>query len=201
MDIYDLHDLLRRMVECNASDLYLTTGAPPQVKIDGVVQALPLAALVPGQVHKLAYSAMGPAAIAEFERTLECNLSFAPHGIGRFRVNIYQQRRETGMVARLVRSEIPAFDVLGLPSVVRQLALLPRGLVLIIGSAGSGKTTTLASMWITAHNTRAATSSQWKTPSNTCSATALPRWTSARWVSTPTAFPTRCATPCARRRT
>ena len=71
MDNYDLLDLLRRMVECNASDLYLTTGAPPQVKVDGVVQALPFATLVPGQVHKLAYSAMGPAAIDEYERTME----------------------------------------------------------------------------------------------------------------------------------
>jgi len=134
------------MVECNASDLFLTTGAPPQVKINGTVQALPFATLVSGQVHKLAYSAMGAAAIAEFERTLECNMSFAPDGIGRFRVNIYQQRHETGMVVRLVRSEIPAFEALGLPPMVRELALLPRGLVLIIGSAGSGKTTTLASM-------------------------------------------------------
>ncbi|MBK7282083.1 PilT/PilU family type 4a pilus ATPase [Candidatus Aalborgicola defluviihabitans] len=146
MDNYDLLDLLRRMVECNASDLYLTTGAPPQVKVDGVVQALPFATLVPGQVHKLAYSAMGPAAIDEYERTMECNMSYSPQGIGRFRVNIYQQRREAGMVIRLVRSDIPEFESLGLPSGMRELAMRQRGLILIIGSAGSGKTTTLASM-------------------------------------------------------
>jgi twitching motility protein PilU len=146
MDNYDLHDLLRRMVECNASDLYLTTGASPQVKIDGTVQALPIATLVPGQVQKLAYSAMSPVVVAEFERTLEANFSFAPDGIGRFRVNVYQQRHETGMVVRQVQSVIPAFETLGLPAVTRELAMLPRGLVLIIGSAGSGKTTTLASM-------------------------------------------------------
>src|SRR3990167_7340476 len=115
MDNYDLHDLLRRMVECNASDLYLTTGAPPQVKVDGTVQALPLPPLQVGQAHKLAYSAMTPQAIADFEQTLECNLAYSPSGIGRFRINVYQQRRETGMVARLVRSEIPDFDALGLP--------------------------------------------------------------------------------------
>ncbi len=146
MDNYDLHDLLRRMVECNASDLYLTTGAPPQVKVDGKVQALPLPPLQVGQAHKLAYSAMDAQAIAAFEQTLECNLAYSPSGIGRFRINVYQQRRETGMVARLVRSEIPGFDALGLPQVVRELALLPRGLILIIGAAGCGKTTTLASM-------------------------------------------------------
>ncbi len=146
MDNYDLHDLLRRMVECNASDLYLTTGAPPQVKVDGTVQALPLPPLQVGQAHKLAYSAMSPQAIADFEQTLECNLAYSPSNIGRFRINVYQQRRETGMVARLVRSEIPNFDALGLPPVVRELALLPRGLILVIGAAGCGKTTTLASM-------------------------------------------------------
>ncbi|MFZ2309568.1 MAG: PilT/PilU family type 4a pilus ATPase [Rhodoferax sp.] len=146
MDNYDLHDLLRRMVECNASDLYLTTGAPPQVKVDGTVQALPLPPLQVGQAHKLAYSAMTPQAIADFEQTLECNLAYSPSGIGRFRINVYQQRRETGMVARLVRSEIPDFDALGLPPVLRELALQPRGLILVIGAAGCGKTTTLASM-------------------------------------------------------
>lgn len=145
MEDYDLPALLRMVVECNASDLFLTTGAPPQVKVDGVVQALPLAPLQVGQVHKLAYSAMDAQAIADFERTLECNLAYAPQGIGRFRVNVYQQRRETGMVARLVRSDIPSFEQLGLPPIV-QLALKPRGLVLVIGAAGSGKTTTLAAM-------------------------------------------------------
>lgn len=146
MENYDLPALLRMVVECNASDLFLTTGAPPQVKVDGKVQALPLAPLQVGQAHKLAYSAMTPQAIADFERTLECNMAYAPDGIGRFRINVYQQRRETGMVARLVRSEIPDFQTLGLPPIIRDLALLPRGLVLVIGAAGCGKTTTLASM-------------------------------------------------------
>lgn len=141
-----LQVLLRTMVASDASDLYLTTGAPPQIKVDGKVQALPLPALQPGQVHTLAYSAMSPQAIADFERALECNLAYAPPGIGRFRINIYQQRGETGLVARLIRAQIPDFQALGLPPVLRELALLPRGLVLIIGAAGSGKTTTLASM-------------------------------------------------------
>jgi len=146
MENYDLPALLRMVVECNASDLFLTTGAPPQVKVDGKVQALPLAPLQVGQAHKLAYSAMGPQAIADFERTLECNMAYAPDGIGRFRINVYQQRRETGMVARLVRSQIPNFETLGLPPIMRDLAALPRGLVLVIGAAGSGKTTSLAAM-------------------------------------------------------
>lgn len=146
MENFDLNALLRMAVECKASDLFLTTGAPPQVKVDGKVQALNLPPLQAGQVRKLAYSAMRTQAISDFERTLECNIAYAPQGIGRFRVNVYQQRRETGMVARLVPSQIPSLDALGLPPIVRELALLPRGLVLIIGAAGSGKTTTLASM-------------------------------------------------------
>jgi twitching motility protein PilU len=194
MKDYDLPALLRMMVECNASDLFLTTGAPPQIKVEGIVQALPLPPLQVGQAHKLAYSAMSPQAIADFERTLECNMAYAPDGIGRFRINVYQQRRETGMVARLVRSQIANFETLGLPPIVRDLALLPRGLVLVIGAAGSGKTTSLAAMV----DYRAATSSRWKTRSNTCSAMVPLPWTSAKSVWTRTASPTRCATPCAR---
>lgn len=146
MENYDLPALLRMVVDCNASDLFLTTGAPPQVKVGGEVQALPLPALQVGQAHKLAFSAMTPQAIADYERDLECNMSYALDGVGRFRINVYQQRRETGMVARLVRNQIPTFETLGLPPVVRELALQPRGLILVIGAAGSGKTTTLASM-------------------------------------------------------
>jgi len=146
MDNNDLHALLRTMVECGASDLYLTTGAAPKVKIDGKVQTLPLPSLQSGQVRKLAYSALTPQAIADFERTMECNMSYAPDGIGRFRVNIYQQRGETALVARQVNAQIPGFENLGLPPTVRDLAMLPRGLILIVGAAGSGKTTTMASM-------------------------------------------------------
>jgi twitching motility protein PilU len=146
MENYDLHTLLRTVMECGASDLFLTTGAPPHVKVDGKMQALPLPPLLVGQAQKLAFSAMSPKAIVEFERTLECNMAYAPEGVGRFRINVYQQRRETGMVARLVHSQIPNFEALGLPPIIGELALLPRGLVLVIGAAGSGKTTTLASM-------------------------------------------------------
>lgn len=146
MEDYDLPDLLRMVVDCNASDLFLTTGAPPHVKVNGKVQALPLPALQVGQARRLAYSAMSPQAIADYERNLECNMAYAPDGIGRFRINVYQQRRETGLVARLVHSHIPSFDSLGLPPAVREIALQARGLILVIGADGSGKTTTLAAM-------------------------------------------------------
>lgn len=146
MEDYDLHALLRMMVECSASDLYLTTGAPPHVKVDGGVQALPLSALQPGQTQQLVHAVMPPKARTDFERDLECNFSYAPHDIGRFRINVYRQRHEVGLVARAVHSDIPSQDSLGLPESVRALAQLLRGLVLIIGSAGSGKSTTMASL-------------------------------------------------------
>ena len=142
----DLMSLLRTLVERNASDLFLTTGAPPQIKIDGRVMDLPLPALIPGQTRALAYSALSAKAIADFEKTLECNLAYSPEGIGRFRINVYQQRHEVSLVARHIKNQIPTFEQLGLPPAMRELALAPRGLVLVIGSAGSGKTTTLASM-------------------------------------------------------
>ena len=146
MDKNDLHALLRTMVERDASDLYLTTGAQPQIKVNGVVHNLTLPAFEAGQVRTLAYSTLSPKAIADYEQALECNLAYAPPGIGRFRLNIYQQRGETAMVVRRIHEQIPGFDRLGLPDSARELAMLPRGLVLIIGAAGSGKTTTMASM-------------------------------------------------------
>ncbi len=142
----DLNSLLRAVVGRDASDLYLTTGSPPQIRVEGVVENLPLPPLKVGEVRAMAYDAMGPQTTAEFEKTLECNLAYAPPDIGRFRVNIYQQRREIGLVARTIKGWVPDFERLGLPETVRDLSLLPRGLVLVIGAAGAGKTTTIASM-------------------------------------------------------
>lgn len=146
MKSQNLQDLLCTMVELDASDLFLTTGAAPLLKVDGTVSPLDLPALSPGEVRALAYSAMGEKAIAEFERTLEYNMAYAPPDIGRFRLNIYQQRGEVGLVARQIRREIPEYTTLALPKAVQDLAQLSRGLVLIIGASGSGKTTTMASL-------------------------------------------------------
>ncbi len=146
MERNDLHILLRKMVELGASDLYLTAGTPPRFKVEGRAGPLPIAPLQPGQAGALAYSTMNAAQIASFERTMECNLAYNLPGLGRFRINVYRQRCETSMVVRHIRSRIPGFEELTLPPVVRDLTLLPRGLVLVVGAAGSGKSTTLASM-------------------------------------------------------
>jgi twitching motility protein PilU len=146
METSDLHALLRKMVELDASDLFLTAGAPPHIKVQGSAWPLHVPALLPGHAGALAHLTMSAAQVAEFERTLECNLAYTAPEIGRFRISVYRQRGEVAMVARLIKARIPGFDELGLPPVTRDLALLPRGLVLVVGAAGSGKSTTLAAM-------------------------------------------------------
>ena len=142
----ELQSLLRKMVDTEASDLFLTTGAPPHIKVNGESWALSLPPLQTDHAGLLAYSVMTPDQIADFERSLECNLSYTAPGIGRFRISVYRQRGQTAMVARRINVTVPGFEALGLPPVVRDLALLQRGLLLVVGAAGSGKSTTLASM-------------------------------------------------------
>ncbi|MGK2898800.1 MAG: PilT/PilU family type 4a pilus ATPase [Burkholderiaceae bacterium] len=146
MEHLDLHALLRKMVEIDASDLFLTTGAPPHIKVQGNASPMALAALKPGEAGAMAYSTMTPGQIADFERTLECNLAYTVAEIGRFRLSVYRQRGEIAMVARHIHARIPGFGELGLPSAARDLAMLSRGLVLVVGAAGTGKSTTLAAM-------------------------------------------------------
>ena len=146
MDKNTLHALLRKMVETDASDLFLTVGAPPHIKVQGDSWPLSVPPLQSGQAQALAYSIMSAQQIADFERQLEANLSYTAPDIGRFRVSVYRQRGETAMVARLIHATIPDFESLGLPPVVQDLALLRRGLLLVVGAAGSGKSTTLAAM-------------------------------------------------------
>ena len=146
MDKAQLHRLLGQMAHHQASDLFLTTGAPPHMKVQGISLPMALPPLEHGQAGALAYSVMSAPQIAEFEKTLECNLAYTAPEIGRFRINVYRQRGDIAMVARRINNQIPGFDVLGLPPAVQELAMAPRGLVLVVGAAGSGKSTTLAAM-------------------------------------------------------
>jgi len=142
----DLGAYLQYMVALEASDLFLTAGAVPTVKIEGAMRPLQLPALAPKRVKELAYSMMTEAQMRQFEADLECDLAVGIDALGRFRLNLYMQRGEVGMVARYVKSKIPSIAALKMPSVLRQLALLKRGLVLVVGAAGSGKSSTLAAM-------------------------------------------------------
>jgi len=134
------------MVEKDASDLYLTVGAPPGYRIQGVVRRLGNENLTPVTTERLAGSLMTEKQKAAFSAEMEMNVSAAFSGIGRFRVNIYRQRGSVGLVIRQITTDIPTIDELGLPQVFKDIAMTPRGLVLMVGGTGSGKSTSLAAM-------------------------------------------------------
>jgi twitching motility protein PilU len=141
-----LLDLLTSMVHWGASDLFLTVAACATIKVEGRMVPLSEQPLARGAVWDLARSVMTPDQIAQFERDLECDLALTLDGLGRFRFNVYVQRGEVSMVVRHVRSQVPSFKDLGLPNVLESLALARQGLVLVVGAAGTGKSTTLAAM-------------------------------------------------------
>ena len=142
----DLTHFLKIMRETNGSDMYLSTGAPINVKAEGSLNALSSTGLPPGIVQQIAYSLMNEAQIKEFEETKECNLAVSIKGVGRFRVNVFRQRGETSMVIRTIKSQIPQLDELHMPLHLYDLILEKRGLILVVGATGSGKSTTMASM-------------------------------------------------------
>ncbi len=137
---------LKLMNEKNASDMFLTTGAPVYIKVEGKLYPMGETPLPAGMTKKIAYSLMNETQAAQFERDLEMNLAHSTPESGRFRVNVFKQRGEIGIVIRAIRSVIPSIEELQLPQVLKEIIMSPRGLVLIVGSTGSGKSTTLASM-------------------------------------------------------
>lgn len=143
---YGFEGLLKRLARDGGSDLYLTTGAPPSAKFSGEMRALADAPLSPGQTRALAYELMDEQQARDFDETLEMNLAISLAGVGRFRVNIFKQRNEVGMVVRYIVVDIPPMDQLGLPSIAGELIRAKRGLMLVVGATGSGKSTTLASL-------------------------------------------------------
>jgi twitching motility protein PilU len=142
----DIGYFLKLMTEKNASDMFLTTGAPVFIKVEGRLYPLGNTGLPAGMVKKIAYSLMDEGQVPVFERDLEFNMAIAVKDAGRFRVNCFKQRGEVGMVIRAIKSEIPSIDMLKLPQVLKDIVMEPRGLVLVVGSTGSGKSTALAAM-------------------------------------------------------
>jgi len=138
--------LLGKMAEWRASDLYLTSGAAPSVRVQGVYHRLGDRKLQAGQTRGLAYQMLSPEQIAQFEKEKELSFAYWAKGIGRFRVSLYQQRGEVAIVARFIAQEVPRLNQLGLPKTLETLSLLQRGLILVVGATGSGKSTTLAAM-------------------------------------------------------
>jgi twitching motility protein PilU len=142
----DLGAYLHFMVGVGASDLFLSVGAPPTVKIEGAMHALRMPFLEPERARALAHSMMSEAQLRQFESSLECDLAVGVEGLGRFRLNVFMQRGCVGLVVRYVKSLIPTLAALKMPLVLQDLMMLRRGLVLAVGAAGSGKSTTLAAM-------------------------------------------------------
>jgi twitching motility protein PilU len=141
-----VHDLLRLMVGKNASDLFLTAGFPPALKVDGKVTPVSSTPLSPQHTSELARAIMNDRQAAEFESHHEVNFAINPPGIGRFRVNAFFQQARVGVVLRTINTTIPKFEDLGLPQVLKDIALTKRGLVIFVGATGSGKSTSLAAM-------------------------------------------------------
>lgn len=141
-----LQELLFAMVREEASDLFLIAGAPATVRRHGDYLPIGQAPLTAQEIRAFALAAMSPAQAQAFEARKECDLALQVPGAGRFRINVHLQRGQTGMVVRYVSAQIPSLETLGLPAAVHQLAFLKRGLVLAVGAAGAGKTTTLASL-------------------------------------------------------
>ncbi|MCE4069888.1 MULTISPECIES: PilT/PilU family type 4a pilus ATPase [Pseudomonas] len=142
----DVIQYLRLLPERGGSDMFFSVGAPPHLKAEGHSQPADDRVLQSGEVKTLAWQLMSPAQAQDFERDLEMNLALSVPDVGRFRANIYYQRGEVAMVVRLIKQVIPDVTALGLPSILDKLAMQDRGLLLVIGAAGAGKSTTLASM-------------------------------------------------------
>ena len=138
--------LFKLMAEKQASDIFFTSGAPIQIKINGVVMPINDQALVPEQLKTICYELMSENQVKEFEARHEMNFATSEPGVGNFRVNIFHQRNSVAMVIRFVKPDIPVFETLGLPQILKEVIMEKLGLILVVGSTGSGKSTTMASM-------------------------------------------------------
>jgi twitching motility protein PilT len=141
-----LSDLLKKMLELSGSDLHITTNSPPQIRVHGSLQPLDMPPLTPSETKSISYSVMTDAQKHRFEEDLELDFSFGLKGLARFRANVFNQRGACAAVFRIIPFEIKSFEKLNLPPVVAKLCEKPRGLILVTGPTGSGKSTTLAAM-------------------------------------------------------
>lgn len=141
-----INDLLKLMVARKGSDLFITADFPPAIKSDGKVTRLMEQPLVAAHTLSLTRAIMSDKQVAEFERTKECNFAISPAGIGRFRVNAFIQQGRVGMVLRTIPAAIPTIDAMGLPQILKELAMTKRGLCIFVGATGSGKSTSLAAL-------------------------------------------------------
>lgn len=141
-----MHDLLRNMLQKGGSDLFITVGAPPSMKLDGKLTPITNQPLTASHAQVLVRSIMNDRQIREYEETQECNFAISLPNISRFRVNAFMQRNSSGMVLRVINSEIPTIEELKLPNIIKDISMTKLGLVIFVGGTGCGKSTSLASM-------------------------------------------------------
>lgn len=141
-----IHDLLLMMISKKASDLFITAGFPPAIKLDGMVKPITDRPLSSNETSGLAMAVMNEKQKNEFEKSNEANFAVAPTNIGRFRVNVFRQQGKVGMVFRVINTQIPNIEDLKIPAITKKIAMEKRGLVIVVGATGSGKSTTLAAM-------------------------------------------------------
>jgi len=142
----DFDKLLKVVVEQGASDLFITAGLPPSIKVSGKMMPMSKTALTPEQARDMVHATMNEAQIQEFEAERECNFAIHSQIAGRFRVSAFYQRNFAGMVLRRIETEIPSLDDLQLPEIIKKLAMTKRGLIIFVGATGTGKSTSLAAM-------------------------------------------------------
>ncbi len=141
-----MRDLLKLMIEKKGSDLFITVGFPPAIKVHGKMTPVSKTELTPDNTKALAYAVMNDKQLKEYEATKECNFAVAPVGIGRFRANAFIQQGFCGLVMRVIETDVPNLDKLGLPEVLKDVVMTKNGLVIMVGGTGSGKSTSLAAM-------------------------------------------------------
>ncbi len=141
-----MRDLLKLLIEKGGSDLFITVGFPPAMKIDGKMTPVSKTELTPENTKALVYAVMNDKQLKEYEATKECNFAVAPVGIGRFRANAFIQQTWCGLVMRVIETDVPTIDKLGLPEVLKDVVMTKNGLVIMVGGTGSGKSTSLAAM-------------------------------------------------------
>ncbi len=141
-----MQDLLKLMIEKKGSDLFVTVGFPPAMKVQGKMTPVSKTALTPENTKAMAYAIMNDRQLKEYEATKECNFAVAPKGIGRFRANAFIQQGCCGLVMRVIETDVPNIDKLGLPEVLKETVMTKNGLIIMVGGTGSGKSTSLAAM-------------------------------------------------------
>ncbi|MFO0041795.1 MAG: PilT/PilU family type 4a pilus ATPase [Pseudomonadota bacterium] len=146
MSNVDFSSFLKLMVHRKGSDLFITSGIPPSMKVNGRIQPITQAALTPQQSRDLVLNVMTPSQREEFEKTHECNFAISMQGVGRFRVSCFYQRNQVGMVLRRIETRIPTIEELNLPPIAKTLAMTKRGLMMLVGATGTGKSTSLAAI-------------------------------------------------------